>query len=200
MRPKDASRVPRESTIRCAGPALSHWERLLILIPLVSGLVAADLASKAAVFSAAGAHVADGRVSDQRVIEIIPGFFELQCVMNPGAFSGWFGGWSGFLAVVSVAALAAIAIYFAFGNLTSRLFAASLSFIAGGTAGNLYDRLLYGAVRDFFHFYIPRGGGRALSWPNFNVADMSICIGVGLWILLELVAGKRAREKAKAAR
>lgn len=50
--------------------------------------------------------------------------------------------------------------------------------IAGG-AGNLYDRMLYGSVTDFMHmnFGIFQTG-------VFNVADVSIMVGMGL-ILLE---------------
>jgi signal peptidase II len=170
-------------------PPLPLRTRLLTLIPLVAGVIALDLLTKTLIFSAAGARIAGGKVVEGRVIEIIPGFFELQCVMNPGAFSGWFGQWFWFLVVVSFAAFAAIVGYVAAGKIRRLLFVVSLSFIAGGTAGNLYDRLVFGAVRDFFHFYIPRSGGSRLSWPNFNVADASICLGVGLWILIELTSG-----------
>jgi len=46
--------------------------------------------------------------------------------------------------------------------------------ILGGAAGNLLDRLLYGAVIDFVHFF---------SWPVFNFADAFITIGFGLLIV-----------------
>ncbi|MEN9675534.1 MAG: hypothetical protein RIS76_1430, partial [Verrucomicrobiota bacterium] len=39
-------------------------------------------------------------------------------------------------------------------------------------------------VIDFLRFYLqPRGGGE-VGFPAFNVADMAICTGVGLLILL----------------
>ena len=41
----------------------------------------------------------------------------------------------------------------------------------GGTLGNLWDRVQTGLVIDFFDFRI---------WPVFNVADIAICVGVGL--------------------
>ena len=37
--------------------------------------------------------------------------------------------------------------------------------------GNLIDRLRLGAVIDFFDFRI---------WPVFNIADIGICVGVGM--------------------
>jgi len=172
-------------------------ERLLALFGVAGGVFALDLATKALIFSAVGAEIVKGRVRAERVIEIIPGFFELECVMNPGAFSGWFGGWYWFLILVSAAALVAIAGYVAFGKVDRWLFVVSLALIAGGTAGNLYDRWVYGAVRDFFHFFVRRSGGKPLSWPNFNVADSAICVGVALWILVEFLRGRKQKKAVR---
>lgn len=52
------------------------------------------------------------------------------------------------------------------------------SIIVGGAIGNLYDRLLYGAVVDFIDLYI-----KSWHWPTFNVADIEICIGLILLII-----------------
>ena len=53
--------------------------------------------------------------------------------------------------------------------------------IAGGALGNFYDRVVYSAVPDFIdlHFY-------GFHWFVFNVADISITIGVFCLILVEL--------------
>ena len=53
--------------------------------------------------------------------------------------------------------------------------------IAGGALGNFYDRIVYSAVPDFIdlHFY-------SFHWFIFNVADISITIGVFCLILVEL--------------
>ena len=53
-----------------------------------------------------------------------------------------------------------------------------LAFIIGGALGNLIDRVRFGAVIDFLDLHI--GGWH---WPAFNVADMFIVIGVGLYII-----------------
>lgn len=47
--------------------------------------------------------------------------------------------------------------------------------VIGGALGNAIDRLRFGAVADFFYAHIGE-----LGWPAFNVADMAICVGVGL--------------------
>ena len=53
----------------------------------------------------------------------------------------------------------------------------ALALIIGGALGNLIDRVRFGAVIDFLDFHI---GG--LHWPAFNVADICITVGVGLYI------------------
>jgi signal peptidase II len=63
----------------------------------------------------------------------------------------------------------------------------ALSLIIGGALGNLIDRIRFGAVFDFLDFHIPAWN---FYWPAFNVADICICAGVGLY-LLGLVIKKR---------
>ncbi len=65
--------------------------------------------------------------------------------------------------------------------------------ILGGAVGNLIDRVLYGWVVDFVHVWV-RVGGRAWSWPDFNVADSAITVGAGLLILGELLRAPRDDE------
>jgi signal peptidase II len=175
-------------------PLIPVRQRTALVVPLALGIFVCDLASKWLVFRACGAiiNLAGPHADYERVIDVIPGCFDLQCVMNPGAFSGWFGGWYWFLIVVSLVALAVIGAYVLRGRVHSRLFLVSLACIAGGTAGNLYDRIFYAGVRDFFHLYVSVGA-RTWTWPNFNIADMAICVGVGLWILLEFAVSRARR-------
>jgi signal peptidase II len=59
-----------------------------------------------------------------------------------------------------------------------RMLRTGLAFILGGAVGNLIDRLRLGYVIDFLDVY-----WRGHHWPAFNVADASICVGVGLILL-----------------
>jgi signal peptidase II len=52
----------------------------------------------------------------------------------------------------------------------------ALGLILGGTLGNLYDRVVFGGVRDFLYFY-------KINWPVFNVADCCLVVGAGLLLL-----------------
>ncbi|MGC4123095.1 MAG: signal peptidase II [Myxococcales bacterium] len=58
-----------------------------------------------------------------------------------------------------------------------------------GAVGNIVDRVRFGYVRDFIYWH----GG--FQWPNFNVADMLVCVGVG--VLVVLGGRKKKEEPAK---
>jgi len=63
--------------------------------------------------------------------------------------------------------------------------AIGLALILGGALGNVFDRIVSGAVTDFLDFYIGE-----LHWPAFNVADSAIVIGSGL-LLIALLRPKQ---------
>lgn len=111
------------------------------------------------------------------VIPIIPGFFRLTHLENPGAaFSLFAESPSPFktamLVAVSVTALVIVArlLWLRRGNFNATTL--GLSLIMGGATGNLWDRLADGRVTDFLDFYIG-----AHHWPPFNLADSAIVVG-----------------------
>ena len=59
------------------------------------------------------------------------------------------------------------------------------SMIIGGSFGNLFDRIYYSSVIDFIDFHINN-----FHWFIFNVADIFICVGVMLLIILEISSKK----------
>ena len=63
-----------------------------------------------------------------------------------------------------------------------------MGLVIGGALGNVIDRVIYGAVADFFHFY-----AFGHDWYVFNVADAAITVGVPV-LLLEAFIG--AEKKA----
>lgn len=62
----------------------------------------------------------------------------------------------------------------------------ALTLILAGALGNIYDRIAYGNVVDFLDFYF-----KTYHWPAFNVADISISVGIGLWLYWELFHGEK---------
>ncbi|MDB5311988.1 MAG: lspA [Gemmataceae bacterium] len=101
--------------------------------------------------------------------------------VNHGALWGIGGSQKGtanwFFAGVSLVAAAAILVWGTRrGPARERWLSAALGLILGGTVGNLYDRVVFGGVRDFLHFYY-------INWPVFNFADCCLVVGAGLLLL-----------------
>jgi signal peptidase II len=107
-------------------------------------------------------------------IQILP-FFNLVMVWNPGISFGLFAADSPsgttFLAIFQV--LAILALIWWMWSSKSRLLTVALGLVIGGALGNLVDRVVYGRVADFFHFY-----AAGYNWYVFNVGDIAINLGV----------------------
>jgi signal peptidase II len=169
------------------------WGLFLGLSALICGL---DLWTKAAIFDLLEVQTVGEPpiVRTQKVVEVIPGWFELEATFNRGAFHGWFSEHTGYLTVLSAVAWFAIAamVFVAIRSepRPSAWFIVALGLIGGGTLGNLYDRYYIGAVRDWIKWFVVTDG-RERVWPNFNIADSGICVGVGTIILLEVLRAWR---------
>ena len=107
-------------------------------------------------------------------VPVLP-FFNLVMVWNPGVSYGLFPAHGPFgtavLAIFSLVAVGALGWWLWGAN--RKILAIGLGLVIGGAIGNLVDRLIYGQVADFFHFYV-----RGYDWYVFNVADCAITVGV----------------------
>jgi signal peptidase II len=103
-------------------------------------------------------------------------WFTITHVSNTGAAFGMFPQLSGVFQMIAILVIIGIVLYSHRLTAGQRLVTISLGFQLGGALGNLIDRLRIGHVVDFLDFKV---------WPVFNVADMSIVLGVGLllWTL-----------------
>jgi signal peptidase II len=98
------------------------------------------------------------------------------------------------LSGISFVALAAIAVYALRLPEQARLPRVALALVLGGAIGNLIDRIRYGYVVDFIHVY-----WKQHQWPDFNLADSAISVGVALLILDILLSPHRNEPVARAA-
>jgi signal peptidase II len=112
---------------------------------------------------------------------VIPGFFNLVYVRNPGAAWGMLGGQQTILILLSILVFVGLAIFHRRvlnPTLDHRI---ALGLMLGGILGNLIDRIKLGWVTDFLDFQFG-----SYHWPSFNIADSAICIAVGLYLLSSL--------------
>ncbi len=176
--------------------------RAWLVFILCGGLIAAlDLWSKPVVFELLDVVTVEDhgrpRVASQKHFVVIEDLFWLEANYNYGAFSGWFGGHTRALALISALALIVIAVIFAVharqAARTEWMFVVSLGLLWGGTLGNLYDRWFLSGVRDWIRWFVVIDGKHHV-WPNFNVADAAIVSGVVLLVLREIRAAWLARK------
>lgn len=111
-------------------------------------------------------------------IPIIEEVFHLTYILNPGAAFGMFA--HNRLFFIAIAVIVIGIIIWARREILASPWEvkAGCGLFLGGAIGNLIDRARHGLVIDFFDFRV---------WPVFNIADIAICIGVGLiiWNLLK---------------
>jgi signal peptidase II len=188
-----------------AGCNAAAWVRFLLVATVI---FAGDLALKSWSFN----HVAGQRVHlthetaaqvdvipPHRGIVVIAGILDLKLTLNRGAVFGLGQGGRWFFILVTVVAMAVIVLLFCRSHSSQWLFHAALGLILAGALGNLYDRLLFGAVRDMLYLFpgvnLPfgwrwPGGSRELYPWIFNIADAALCVGVTL-IMLTLLRQPR---------
>lgn len=107
-----------------------------------------------------------------------------------------------FLAVSALAIAFIVSLYGRLGA-GQRALKWGLPLVLGGALGNLSDRIIRSSVIDFVDFRadwiesmnhgigkLVHGWGITDHWPTFNVADVSICVGVGL-MALDMFVSKR---------
>lgn len=131
-----------------------------------------------------------------RVHDVSEAWFRLRVVGNPGAAWGMFRSlpdWARvpFFVAITTGAMAFMAYFYKQARDDQRLHKVALTFIFGGAVGNLIDRIRYGYVIDFVEWFYGD-----FHWPNFNVADIAITVGVALLAIDIILEGRRpaARE------
>lgn len=190
---------------RADSPVRSKRALTILVATVLLGLIA-DLGSKAVAFS----EIADTPVIVDRAEVLatdnlsyllphhdpsvaIPGVLEFTLVLNPGAVFGIGAGQRWFFVGFTIIAVAFALLLFAKWTKPKDWAAhAGFGLIISGGLGNLYDRVLFGCVRDFIHplpgVRMPFGwswpGGSDELWPYVsNVADLFLIIGIVLLVI-----------------
>jgi len=161
------------------------WARFVV--PAVAGL-ALDLWTK---------HLAVIHLKlTGQTVRVVPGWLHWEYTENHGAVFGSGQGLRWLFVAVSGMAIAFL-VYLFLTSGRQRLYQVLLGILMAGVLGNLYDRLMFGYVRDMIHA-LPGVRWSMLfgvaadpsSWRNqgvfpwiFNVADSFLCVGVFLMIV-----------------
>ncbi len=157
-------------------------KRFLIVFSLIILNIGCDQISK---------NVVRNTVNVRSKTEIIGDNFILTNVENSGAFLGMGSDLNPILKfilllVLPVVVLLIVLRYLLIKKDLDTITIVGLSFIVGGGIGNLYDRILYSSVTDFFHIDL----GGIFKTGIFNMADVSVMVGMGFILLAGLINKK----------
>lgn len=118
---------------------------------------------------------------------IITNFLSFNLVWNSGIAFGFFSSedkifYNSLTIIIALVTLAVLWMIF----LSKKLEKYGFALIFAGAIGNIFDRILYSSVPDFIDLHY-----KNFHWFTFNVADISICMGVVLLIFCELKFKKK---------
>ena len=119
-------------------------------------------------------------------ITVIKDFFWLTYLKNTGAAWSMLEGQQWFFIVLSSVACVVIGYFFLKSDKKQVWLRYALIFMFVGAFGNLIDRITVGGVRDFLSFNL-----FGYMFPVFNVADMSLNVGVGCMIVETILDERR---------
>ena len=121
----------------------------------------------------------------------VTSFFSLELSHNTGVSFGLFADRSAFVFwFLTMLIVSLLAVFFS--NMiqrarTGHVVIGEMLIVAGGV-GNILDRLWYGYVIDFIFFHY-----NSWSFPNFNIADICIVLGVSILMMQLFVEEWNAR-------
>lgn len=148
------------------------WLKFGVMMAIIIALLVLDLVTK---------YVFDAKLADGKTITVIPYLFNFRIVHNYGAAWGMLAGKQVFLIVLTFVFLAIFIVYYIKEKNKTWLLNITFGFLFAGCLGNLYDRLIFGYVRDMIEFDFWK------SFPIFNFADVALSIGVVLLLVYLIV-------------
>lgn len=143
--------------------------------------------------------VARKHIDYGEVISVIGDYFTLLKVENEGAFLGM-GSELGptlrllFLLILPIVVLGLVLHHILKDKTLNKLSLFAFASIIGGGIANVYDRIVYGSVTDFF--FIDLGG--VFKTGIFNMADLSVTSGIVILVILSFKKKPDSSEKLKA--
>lgn len=142
-------------------------------------------------------HLAETKLLYSKAVHIIPKLIDFRLVYNPGAAWSILSNHTNLLAIISLIASFVILFFLKDFNMKkNKIYSFALTFILGGTVGNMIDRFINSkGVVDFIEFAF-------MDFPTFNVADSFLVVGtilLAIYVLFDTFKeSSKSKEKEKA--
>jgi len=129
--------------------------------------------------------------------QLISDYFTLINVENSGAFLGMGSNLNPtikliVLLILPIVVLGFVLRYILKDKTIDRLSLIGFSCIIGGGIANVYDRIIYGSVTDFFHIDL----GGVFKTGIFNMADLSVTTGMVMILTASFIYRKKTRSES----
>ena len=148
------------------------WIKFSVMMAIIVAILVVDLVTK---------YVFDAKLAGGESVTVIPYLFNFRIVHNFGAAWGMLAGKQVFLIVLTFIFLGIFIFYYIKEKNKSWLLNVTFGFLFAGCLGNLYDRLIFGYVRDMIEFDFWK------SFPIFNFADVALSVGVVLLVVYLII-------------
>lgn len=160
------------------------WIKIIIYVSIVLVGFALDRISKVIV-------AANLELNVLKQVTLIPNLLYFSYVENTGGAWSILSNATWLLAIISTVAVIGISYYMFKKQLGLNYFICCALIVAGGL-GNLFDRVIYGAVVDFIETY-PLG----YSFPIFNIADILVVVGSFYMIIYMFIEDHRNKKASQ---
>lgn len=124
-------------------------------------------------------HWAKVALEGDRIIQVIPYFWQFRLAHNEGAAFSIFSGHADKLGVFASLVSIGLTVWAWRLKPGEQGMRVALGLIVGGAVGNIIDRFWLGAVVDFVQWHWMY----KYFYPTFNVADSAICVGIGIMMI-----------------
>lgn len=170
----------QNNTFSSSHPGASRTKTLIVLLLIAITVLLLDRITKTMVVQNLALY------SSWEPLPTLGRIFRITYILNSGAAFGLFQQGGNIFMIVALLVAAAIVYYVVTYPFLPGMLQLCLGLQLGGALGNMWDRMLQGAVVDFIDIGF---------WPIFNIADSSIVCGVILlafWLWQEEERQKEA--------
>ncbi len=121
-------------------------------------------------------------------IKIIPNFFSFMYLKNTGAAFSILEDSTVLLVIISAVVIVLLDRFIKKEKSFTKLEEIGLGLIMGGIFGNLIDRIIHHGVIDYLSFKF-----FSYNFPVFNLADIAITVGVGIYLIDMIINRKKEK-------